>query len=185
MASCDWKRCPECGRLFRPGKHACRQIICGRRECYRKRKRRWQRNHLKKDPEYRIKQAAAHRRWVKANRNYWREYHRRKRQETGSSQASGRRRPCSSIFRPCFFLRWLILLFLLTALVARTAPQAEDKMGERDACRQAFEACLLSNPRPCPPCLRQGTATSHLRSQRASVPRTVGGTRDKMDEPDP
>lgn len=68
------KRCACCGRTFEPRPQVPDQAYCPSPECQRARKRQWQRNKLKSDPDYRINQRAAQEAWSQRNRDYWRHY---------------------------------------------------------------------------------------------------------------
>ncbi len=68
------KRCAACGERFTPCRHISNQQYCSRPECQRQRRRRWQREKLKRDADYRANQAAAQRRWCKHHPEYWRQY---------------------------------------------------------------------------------------------------------------
>ena len=68
------KYCAACGQAFHPRSHAPRQSYCQKSECQRERKRRWQRDKLRNDPDYRENQARAQRAWNDRNPEYWREY---------------------------------------------------------------------------------------------------------------
>jgi hypothetical protein len=69
------KNCAACGQPFKPcprtQKH---QTYCSATECQRERKRRWQRDKLKTDADYRDNQAQAQQAWLDRNPEYWREY---------------------------------------------------------------------------------------------------------------
>ena len=45
------KRCAYCGRPFEPRPQVPDQAFCASRECQRARKRQWQRDKLKSDPD--------------------------------------------------------------------------------------------------------------------------------------
>lgn len=68
------KRCPYCGRLFRPDRRARVQKCCGRAACQRTRKRqnlkRWRVLHPDHSTRYEGKQRA----WAKAYPDYWQRY---------------------------------------------------------------------------------------------------------------
>jgi len=71
------KRCPHCKRKFLPHPAVLSQRYCGSTDCQRARKRKWQKEKLKGDPDYRENQAAAQKAWRERNRDYWREYRKR------------------------------------------------------------------------------------------------------------
>jgi hypothetical protein len=68
------RRCAACGCLFEPRRNVPQQRYCSRRSCQRTRRRRWQRQKLKADADYRANQAAAQRRWRERHPDYWRGY---------------------------------------------------------------------------------------------------------------
>ena len=65
---------PTCRRLFLPNPHVHNHQYCNREDCQRVRKRRWQRQKMKNDPEYRDNQHDAQQCWIEQNRDYWRRY---------------------------------------------------------------------------------------------------------------
>ncbi len=67
-------RCVACKDLFTPRRNVPDQRYCSQRECQRERRRRWQRQKLREDPDYRANQAAAQRRWRERHPQYWRNY---------------------------------------------------------------------------------------------------------------
>ena len=67
-------RCAACEDLFTRRRNVPDQQFCSKPECQRERRRRWQRQKLKEDPDYRANQAAAQRRWRERNPDYWRRY---------------------------------------------------------------------------------------------------------------
>jgi len=68
------RRYASCGCLFVPRRNVPQQRYCCERACQRTRRRRWQRQKLKADADYRANQAAAQRRWRERHREYWRRY---------------------------------------------------------------------------------------------------------------
>ena len=84
------KTCPHCKKKFIPHPAVSNQRYCGSADCQRARKRKWQKEKLTHDPDYRENQAAAQRAWCDRNRDYWREY--RKRNKTYSEQNRLRQR---------------------------------------------------------------------------------------------
>src|SRR5262249_61692327 len=61
----DERRCAACGEAFKP---------CGKEECRRARRRRWQRTKRQQDADYRDNQVRAQRAWSGENSSYWRAY---------------------------------------------------------------------------------------------------------------
>lgn len=68
------RRCAACGCLFVPRRNVPQQRYCSEAGCQRTRRRRWQRQKLKTDADYRANQAAAQRRWRARHPDYWRRY---------------------------------------------------------------------------------------------------------------
>jgi hypothetical protein len=72
------RQCAACGCLFEPRRNVPQQRYCSKRACQRTRRRRWQRQKLKADADYRVNQAAAQRRWRERHPDYWRRYRHRR-----------------------------------------------------------------------------------------------------------
>ncbi len=70
----DRTRCAACDDLFTPRRNVPDQKYCAKPECQRERRRRWQRQKLREDPDYRANQAAAQQRWRERHPDYWRRY---------------------------------------------------------------------------------------------------------------
>ena len=68
------RRCAGCGEAFRPRPQVPDQEYCGKKECRRARRRRWQRAKRQDDADYRDNQARAQRAWAGENSAYWRAY---------------------------------------------------------------------------------------------------------------
>ena len=71
------RRCAACGCLFAPRRNVPHQRFCSARACQSARRRRWQREKLNNDADYRANQAAARRRWREGHPEYWRDYRQR------------------------------------------------------------------------------------------------------------
>lgn len=67
-------RCAACDDPLTAKKHVPHQRFCSKPACQRERRRRWQRQKLKDDADYRANQAAAQKRWRANNADYWRRY---------------------------------------------------------------------------------------------------------------
>lgn len=67
-------RCEACGELFRPRAQVRDQRYCGETACQRERKRRWQRDKRRADPDYRLNQARAQQAWAARHPDFWRAY---------------------------------------------------------------------------------------------------------------
>src|SRR5215468_6288462 len=68
------QRCAGCGEAFRPCARVRDQEYCGKEECRRTRRRRWQRAKRQQDADYRDNQARAHHAWAAENSTYWQAY---------------------------------------------------------------------------------------------------------------
>jgi hypothetical protein len=68
------RRCIACGSLFQPRSQIPNQRYCSTSVCQRERRRRWQRQHLHGDPDYRENQARAQASWRARHPDYWRHY---------------------------------------------------------------------------------------------------------------
>ena len=65
---------PQCRRLFHPNPRVKNQQYCDKKDCQRARKRRWQRQKMKDDPDYQDDHRDAQQCWIEQNRDYWRRY---------------------------------------------------------------------------------------------------------------
>jgi hypothetical protein len=65
---------PACRCLFVPNPHVKNQRYCNNRDCQRLRKRLWQREKMKTDPDYRLDHRDSQQNWIKENPDYWRQY---------------------------------------------------------------------------------------------------------------
>jgi hypothetical protein len=65
---------PRCRKPFVRDPRVKNQRYCGKKECQRLRKRRWQHQKMKTDPDYRKNQQESQQCWVEQNRDYWRRY---------------------------------------------------------------------------------------------------------------
>lgn len=65
--------CINCSSPFLSRKNPM-QKYCSKSECQRARKRQWQKDRLKNDPEYKENQKRANKDWQKRNPTYWQEY---------------------------------------------------------------------------------------------------------------
>jgi len=66
--------CLACGNWFYPLLQAPNQRFCSAPGCQRERRRRWQQQRLRSDPDYRDNQARAQARWRARHPDYWRQY---------------------------------------------------------------------------------------------------------------
>ena len=67
-------RCAHCKRLVPANPRCKNQTYCGRKECQRARKRKWQRQKMETDSDYRENQRDCQQHWRENNRDYWRNY---------------------------------------------------------------------------------------------------------------
>lgn len=65
---------PHCKRLFEPDPRVKNQLYCGERECQRARKRKWQKEKLSVDPDYKANQADCQREWRQRHPGYYKKY---------------------------------------------------------------------------------------------------------------
>jgi hypothetical protein len=68
------RRCLACRKLFKPYPHVKHQSYCSKPECQKERKRRWHKQKLLDDPEYKNDRRDARRKWRLNNPDYWRRY---------------------------------------------------------------------------------------------------------------
>nr|WP_137959868.1 hypothetical protein [Burkholderia sp. 4M9327F10] len=66
--------CAACGKAFHPLLQTPNQRYCSAAACQRERRRRWQREHLRGDADYRDNQARAQAKWRVRHPDYWRQY---------------------------------------------------------------------------------------------------------------
>jgi hypothetical protein len=65
---------PNCRRSFVPDPRVKNQRYCDRQECRRLRKRHWQSEKMKTDPDYRKNQQESHQCWMEQNHDYYQRY---------------------------------------------------------------------------------------------------------------
>lgn len=68
------RRCAACGQSFFPRPQVPRQCYCSATACQRERRRRWQKQRLQTDADYRDNQTRACTAWRKRHRDYWSSY---------------------------------------------------------------------------------------------------------------
>lgn len=66
--------CVSCGRNFAVRPQSPKQKFCSMAACQRERRRRWAKDKLRSDPDYRANQLAAQRAWHSRNPGYWKAY---------------------------------------------------------------------------------------------------------------
>lgn len=69
------KRCLACADIFHPSPRVPAQNYCSRPECPRARRKLWQKEKRKSDPDYRENQLQCQRRWRETHPDYW-QHHR-------------------------------------------------------------------------------------------------------------
>lgn len=67
-------QCEACGRLFTPRPQTPHQSYCSSPECQRERRRRWQQQKRRVDPDYRDNDIRAGKAWAVENVEYWKRY---------------------------------------------------------------------------------------------------------------
>lgn len=72
----DIKRCVACGRKFQRIAQVQQQTYCSSKKCQKERRKNWQQEKRRKDPDYRDNQSRAQQAWGKRNPEYWQEYRR-------------------------------------------------------------------------------------------------------------
>ena len=68
------RRCVACRAVFTVRAQTPEQRYCSAPGCQRERRRRWQREKRRSDPDYRENQRQAQQRWASSHRGYWRRY---------------------------------------------------------------------------------------------------------------
>jgi hypothetical protein len=68
------KTCLCCKKLFHPHPAVHDQRYCSEPGCQKARKRKWQKEKLTNDRDYRANQAEAQRQWRSRNKDYWKRY---------------------------------------------------------------------------------------------------------------
>jgi hypothetical protein len=70
-------QCVHCGGDFKPDPRVKNQRYCSAKECQRARKRAWQQEKLRSDPDYKANQRDCQREWHKRHPGYYRQYRER------------------------------------------------------------------------------------------------------------
>jgi hypothetical protein len=65
---------PHCKRLFTPDPRAKNQRYCGYKDCQRTRKRKWQKEKLQSDPDYKANQRDCQKDWHQRHPHYYKKY---------------------------------------------------------------------------------------------------------------
>jgi len=82
------RRCLACGRSFQPRPQVPQQSYCSGQDCQRQRKKLWERERRRSDPDYRKNQASASQAWSRKHPDYWREYRRANPQYTERNRST-------------------------------------------------------------------------------------------------
>ena len=69
-----YKICACCGQPFKPRPQVPNQTYCSSPACQSERRKSWQRNKIRTDPDYRENQSKSQRAWLDRNPDYWRKY---------------------------------------------------------------------------------------------------------------
>jgi len=96
------KSCLCCKKRFKAHPAVPHQEYCSDPACQKTRKRRWQKEKLAKDSDYRANQAEAQKQWRRRNRDYWRQYREKnpaytEKNRMGQRERNRRRRSGSGI----------------------------------------------------------------------------------------
>lgn len=67
-------RCIACGKHFSARPQNPQQSYCSTAKCQRERRRRWQKEKRRADPDYREEQVRAQKSWAEQHPDYWRQY---------------------------------------------------------------------------------------------------------------
>lgn len=70
----DKCKCRFCHKLFPRSPRHTNQDCCKDKDCQRAKKREWQKNKMKNDPDYKSNQEDCRKRWKETNPDYWKEY---------------------------------------------------------------------------------------------------------------
>lgn len=70
-------RCVDCGCEFEPNPRLKNQRYCSAKDCQRARKRAWQQEKLRSDPDYKANQRDCQRQWHQRHPGYYKQYRQR------------------------------------------------------------------------------------------------------------
>ena len=88
----DKRRCVACRAVFTVRAQTPEQRYCSSPGCQGERRRRWQREKRRSDPDYRENQRQAQQRWASRHRAYWRHYRGEHPDYTAANRAKQRER---------------------------------------------------------------------------------------------
>lgn len=126
------KKCSACGRKFKkqsPG----RQIYCSNSKCQKERRRHWQREKRKSDPDYKDNQLRAQQAWAERNPNYWRDYRRRNPEYTEKNRMREKERRVKRKVKPVAKMDLASVNSLTPSGTYLLIPLSEDGVAKMDA----------------------------------------------------
>ena len=88
----EMRRCRHCGCFFQVCNKVKKHEFCNKKECQKARKRKWQREKMLNDADYRQDQKNAQEDWKNNNPDYWKNYRRDHEQYTEQNREQQRRR---------------------------------------------------------------------------------------------
>lgn len=127
------KQCAACGRIFRPCPQVPNQSYCSAPECQRERRRRWQREKLRTDPDYRDNQSRSNKDWSTENPDYWRKYRDENPDYVDSNRKQQQRRNQKRQETPVAKMDVSAPAFLLPSGRYRLTPVSDDGIAKMDA----------------------------------------------------
>lgn len=70
--------CRHCKEVVLKNPRCPEQAYCGKPDCRKARRREWQRQKIKTDPDYRANQKQSQKHWQEKNKGYWKQYRKQK-----------------------------------------------------------------------------------------------------------
>lgn len=92
--------CAYCRCRYQKNPRVKNQTYCGKIACQRARKRRWQRQKMATDPDYRLNQRDCMLRWRQRNPHYWQHYRRSHKSYTAQNRMLQKIRNLNRLGRP-------------------------------------------------------------------------------------
>lgn len=126
------KQCAACGRIFRPCPQVPNQIYCSAPECQRERRRLWQREKLRTDPDYRDNQSRSNKNWATENPGYWRKYRDENPDYVDSNRKQQQRRNQKRQWAPIAKMDVSAPAFPLSSGRYRLTPVSDDGIAKMD-----------------------------------------------------
>ncbi len=100
-AAMNQNKCVHCGNPFEPNPRLKKQDYCRGKECQLARKRKWQKERLRTDPDYKANQLDCQQRWHERHPGYYKRYRERNRQSAERNRLMQRyrnsRRPTQKV----------------------------------------------------------------------------------------